>query len=54
LRANGLVEIEHIAEITSSLTVNRAAWKTRPDEIGQLIEDFRKALAKSQPVLETV
>jgi len=54
LRANGLVEIEQIAEITSSLAVNRTAWKTRPDEIGQLIEDFRQALAKSKRVAETV
>jgi ATP phosphoribosyltransferase len=53
LRANGLVEIEQIAEITSSLAVNRAAWKTRPEEVGQLIEDFRQALAKSKPVAET-
>ena len=44
LRANGLVEIEQIAEITSRLAVNRAAWKTRPEEIGELIESFRKAL----------
>ena len=54
LRANGLVEIEQIAEITSSLAVNRAAWKTRPDEIGQLIEDFRTALTNSKPVSSTV
>ena len=45
LRANGLVEIEHIADITSRLAVNRAAWKTRPDEIGALIKSFRDALA---------
>ena len=54
LRANGLVEIEHIADITSSLTVNRASWKTRPDEIGQLIEDFRAAMAKTKSTLEAV
>jgi ATP phosphoribosyltransferase len=54
LRANGLVEIEQIAEITSSLAVNRTAWKTRPDEIGQLIEDFRKALAKNKPAIEII
>jgi ATP phosphoribosyltransferase len=54
LRANGLVEIEHIADITSSLTVNRASWKTRPDEVGQLIEDFRSALAKTKSTLEAV
>jgi len=54
LRANGLVEIEHIVDITSSLAVNRTAWKTRPDEIGQLIEAFRKSLAKSKQVAEKV
>ena len=52
LRANGLVEIEQIAEITSSLAVNRTAWKTRPQEIGDLIEDFREALIKSRPKTE--
>ncbi|MBF0332843.1 MAG: ATP phosphoribosyltransferase [Alphaproteobacteria bacterium] len=44
LRANGLVEIEHIADITSRLVVNRAALKTRPDELGGWIERFRAAL----------
>jgi len=44
LKANGLVEIEQIAEITSRLAVNRTAWKTRPDAIGGLIRDFRGAL----------
>ncbi len=44
LRANGLVEVEVIAEITSRLVVNRAALKTRPREIGGWIERFREAL----------
>ncbi len=48
LRANGLVEIEQIAEITSRLAVNRAAWKTRPDEIGGMIESFRRALKETR------
>ncbi len=43
LRANGLVEVEHIADVTSRLVVNRAALKTRPDEIGGWIERFREA-----------
>ncbi|MET4697706.1 ATP phosphoribosyltransferase [Constrictibacter sp. MBR-5] len=43
LRANGLVEIEHIAHITSRLIVNRTALKTRPAEIGGWIERFRGA-----------
>ena len=41
LKANGLVEIEHIADISSRLIVNRPALKTRPAEIGQWIERFR-------------
>jgi len=44
LKANGLVEIERICEITSRLCVNRAAWKTRPDEIGHLIDKFGEAV----------
>ena len=33
LKANGLVEVERIAEVTSRLAVNRAALKTRPEEL---------------------
>jgi len=44
LKANGLVEIEQIIDITSRLAVNRAAWKTRPDEIGGWIDRFREAV----------
>jgi ATP phosphoribosyltransferase len=42
LKANGLVEIEVIAEVTSRLVVNRAAMKTRPREIGGWIDRFRE------------
>ncbi len=44
LRANGLVEIEHIADVSSRLVVNRAALKTRPETIGRWIEAFRAAV----------
>lgn len=44
LRANGLAEVERIAEISSRLAVNRTAWKTRPVEIGTWIERFREAV----------
>ena len=44
LKSNGLVEVEQIAAITSRLAVNRAAWKTRPDEIGHWIAKFREAV----------
>ncbi len=47
LRANGLVEVELIAEISSRLVVNRAAFKTRPDEVGAWIEKFRGATRES-------
>jgi ATP phosphoribosyltransferase len=44
LKANGLVETDVIAHVTSRLIVNRIALKTRPDEIGAWIENFRTAL----------
>jgi ATP phosphoribosyltransferase len=44
LRANGLIEIERIAEVSSRLIVNRPAMKTRPQEIGAWIERFRAAV----------
>jgi len=44
LKANGLVEVEVIAEVTSRLVVNRAAFKTRPDEVGAVIDRIRGAV----------
>ncbi|MBI3451822.1 MAG: ATP phosphoribosyltransferase [Rhodospirillales bacterium] len=38
LKANGLVEIERIAEVTSRLIVNRAAMKTRHNLVAPWIE----------------
>ena len=46
LRANGLVETEVIAEVTSRLIVNRTALKTRPEAIAAWIARFRAALAE--------
>lgn len=43
LKANGLVEIERIADITSRLIVNRAALKTRPQEVCAWVDRFREA-----------
>lgn len=42
LAANGLVEVEQIAEVTSRLVVNRAALKTRYEDIGPWITRFRE------------
>jgi ATP phosphoribosyltransferase len=43
LRANGLVEIERIAEVTSRLIVNRAALKTRAARIKPWLERIEEA-----------
>ncbi len=45
LKANGLVETEVIAKVTSRLIVNRTALKTRPEAIGAMLARFRDALA---------
>lgn len=42
LQANGLVEVEKIADITSRLVVNRAALKTLPREVGGWVERFQE------------
>ncbi len=44
LKANGLREIEHITDITSRLIVNRAALKTRPDDVAPWINRFEEAV----------
>ncbi len=44
LRENGLVEVEKVADVTSRLIVNRAAFKTRPVEVNHWIERFREAV----------
>jgi ATP phosphoribosyltransferase len=45
LKANGLVEVERIAEVSSRLIVNRTALKTLPDEIGGWIDRFRDVVS---------
>jgi len=44
LKANGLVEVEVIAQVTSRLVVNRAALKTRPIQVGGWLEKIRAAV----------
>ena len=43
LKANGLIEVERIAEISSRLCVNRTALKTRPDEVTGWIDRLARA-----------
>jgi len=45
LRANGLVALEAIAEVSSRVIVNRAAMKTRFDEVQSLVETLRRVAA---------
>lgn len=45
LRANGLVEVEKIMDISSRLIVNRAAYKTRNGEIAPILAAFQEGLA---------
>jgi ATP phosphoribosyltransferase len=47
LKANGLVETEIIADVTSRLIVNRSALKTHPEAIGAWIARFRAAMESS-------
>jgi ATP phosphoribosyltransferase len=48
LKANGLREVEIIANISSRLIVNRSAFKTRSVEVNQLIESFREAVEEQR------
>ncbi|MBV8971108.1 MAG: ATP phosphoribosyltransferase [Sphingomonadaceae bacterium] len=43
LAENGLVEVETIAEVSSRLIVNRAAFKTRAGQVVPWVERFRAA-----------
>jgi ATP phosphoribosyltransferase len=45
LKANGLVPLEHIADISSRLVVNKASWKMKHGTVMGLIETLRAAVA---------
>ncbi|MDE0943178.1 MAG: ATP phosphoribosyltransferase [Alphaproteobacteria bacterium] len=47
LRANGLVEVERIADVSSRLIVNRAAAKTRPEHLAGWVDRFQEALDRA-------
>ncbi|WP_299442196.1 ATP phosphoribosyltransferase [uncultured Rhodospira sp.] len=48
LRANGLVEVEHIADITSRLIVNRPALKTRAAELNHWIDAISEIVSHAR------
>ncbi len=48
LRANGLVPLEHIADISTRLVVNKASMKLKHDEIQALLSDLRAAVEQGK------
>jgi ATP phosphoribosyltransferase len=44
LKANGLVPIEHITDISSRLIVNKASWKMKHARLTALVEALRNAV----------
>jgi ATP phosphoribosyltransferase len=48
LKANSLVEVEKIADISSRLIVNRTAFKTRSEELGAWVAKFKEAVDGTQ------
>lgn len=46
LKANGLVALEHIADISSRLVVNKAAWKMKHTAVTGLVGVLREAVAQ--------
>ncbi|EGV19238.1 ATP phosphoribosyltransferase [Thiocapsa marina] len=45
LKANGLVPLEHIADISSRLVVNKASWKMKHAAVTALLGALREAVA---------
>lgn len=46
LKANGLVPLEHVADISSRLVVNKASWKMKHSTVMQLLEALREAVSQ--------
>ena len=49
LRANGLEPLEHIADISSRLVVNKAAWKMKYGSVVALLAVLKRAVATPAP-----
>ncbi|MGS0753489.1 ATP phosphoribosyltransferase [Roseateles sp. GG27B] len=52
LKANNLVEVEKIMEISSRLVVNQAALKLKREALRQMIDAFAAALPKASTLVE--
>jgi ATP phosphoribosyltransferase len=46
LKANGLVPLEHMHDISSRLIANKASWKMKHARIVELMEQLREAVEK--------
>jgi ATP phosphoribosyltransferase len=46
LKANGLKPLEHIADISSRMIVNKASMKMKHRAVNQLIEELRGAVER--------
>jgi ATP phosphoribosyltransferase len=44
LKANGLIPLEHIADISSRLVVNKASWKMKHPSVMALVDAMREAV----------
>jgi ATP phosphoribosyltransferase len=49
LKANGLVEVERIADITARLVVNRAAMKIKPSGLNELVGRLKSVVRAAAP-----
>ncbi len=45
LKANGLVPLEHIQDISSRLVINKASWKMKNATVVELLDTLREAVA---------
>lgn len=48
LKANDLVEVEHILDISSRLVINQASLKTRASELDPILQAFERAVGERQ------
>ena len=48
LKANGLVPLEHIADISSRLVVNKASWKMKHRDVSALLAALREAVSTNE------
>lgn len=48
LKANGLVPLEHIADISSRLVVNKASWKMKHETLKTLYETLKQAVEQAK------